>query len=318
MPTWGMRERVLLHVAPAGEDYRIGLIRDDAVLEIPDCPAHSPKVNRVIARLRATFPRGLPLRFVHRNEQLLTVVLKARREQGTHARLRAWAGAFLNSDVRGIFVNYHPSAGDRVFASRAWELLAGKPEATFFDPEGVPFRYGPASFLQNHRPLYFDALRRARAHFAEKALRGTFFDLYCGIGVTASALGAGEFPELISVELSGDSLRFARENAGAHGNQVIFRGKVEERIPQLDAVIARATSAVVFLNPSRSGLDPDVVAWLACGRAKTKRIAYLSCNVGTLARDLALLASAGYAVSEITPYDFFPMTGHLENLALLT
>ena len=53
------------------------------------------------------------------------------------------------------------------------------------------------------------------------------------------------------------------------------------------------------------------------GELRPARIAYLSCSAGTLARDLAMLESAGYAVVRIHPYDFFPLTHHVEALALL-
>ena len=47
------------------------------------------------------------------------------------------------------------------------------------------------------------------------------------------------------------------------------------------------------------------------------RIAYLSCSAGTLARDLESFEAAGYSLDRILPYDFFPLTHHVEALALL-
>ena len=47
------------------------------------------------------------------------------------------------------------------------------------------------------------------------------------------------------------------------------------------------------------------------------RIAYLSCSAGTLARDLESFEAAGYSLARILPYDFFPLTHHVEALALL-
>jgi len=47
------------------------------------------------------------------------------------------------------------------------------------------------------------------------------------------------------------------------------------------------------------------------------RLAYLSCSAGTLARDLSVLEAAGYRVTGIEPYDFFPLTHHVETLARL-
>ncbi len=69
------------------------------------------------------------------------------------------------------------------------------------------------------------------------------------------------------------------------------------------------------MNPPRSGLEAPVVAALA-RELRPRRLGYLSCSAGTLARDLTELESAGYDVERIVPYDFFPLTHHVETLAL--
>jgi tRNA/tmRNA/rRNA uracil-C5-methylase (TrmA/RlmC/RlmD family) len=73
---------------------------------------------------------------------------------------------------------------------------------------------------------------------------------------------------------------------------------------------------VAYVNPPRSGLELEVVSALA-DELQPARLAYLSCSAGTLGRDLAALCDAGYAVSAILPFDFFPLTHHVEALALL-
>jgi tRNA/tmRNA/rRNA uracil-C5-methylase (TrmA/RlmC/RlmD family) len=70
------------------------------------------------------------------------------------------------------------------------------------------------------------------------------------------------------------------------------------------------------VNPPRSGLEAEVTRALA-DELRPERIAYLSCSAGTLARDLAHFCAAGYAVARIQPYDFFPLTHHVEAQALL-
>jgi tRNA/tmRNA/rRNA uracil-C5-methylase (TrmA/RlmC/RlmD family) len=69
------------------------------------------------------------------------------------------------------------------------------------------------------------------------------------------------------------------------------------------------------VNPPRSGLEAGVLDALA-GELQPERLAYLSCSAGTLARDLRILCQAGYRVSAIHPCDFFPLTHHVEALAL--
>ena len=73
---------------------------------------------------------------------------------------------------------------------------------------------------------------------------------------------------------------------------------------------------LVFANPPRLGLEPEVVHWLV-DVGSPQRIAYLSCSAGTLARDLSVLCDAKYRVCEIQPYDFFPQTHHVETLVFL-
>ena len=73
---------------------------------------------------------------------------------------------------------------------------------------------------------------------------------------------------------------------------------------------------VAYVNPPRSGLEAPVTAALATD-LRPMRLAYLSCSAGTLARDLSVLEAAGYRVKAIEPYDFFPLTHHVETLARL-
>jgi len=97
----------------------------------------------------------------------------------------------------------------------------------------------------------------------------------------------------------------------------VLRGTCAQRLPQLrDWWRGQGSEPVAYVNPPRSGLESAVVATLA-RELRPPRLAYLSCSAGTLARDLAAFAEAGYRVCAIQPYDFFPLTHHVEALALL-
>ncbi len=76
------------------------------------------------------------------------------------------------------------------------------------------------------------------------------------------------------------------------------------------------TEPLAWVNPPRMGVEPDVIAWLAT-EWRPARLGLLSCSPGTLRRDLSTLSTAGYAVSRLVPFDFFPLTRHVETLALL-
>jgi tRNA/tmRNA/rRNA uracil-C5-methylase (TrmA/RlmC/RlmD family) len=117
------------------------------------------------------------------------------------------------------------------------------------------------------------------------------------------------------VELSGEAVELAGLNAPA---ATVLRGTCVDRLPQVRGWWgAEVGERVAYVNPPRSGLEPAVSGAIA-GDLRPARIAYLSCSAGTLARDLALLEAAGYRVAAIRPYDFFPLTHHVEALALLS
>jgi tRNA/tmRNA/rRNA uracil-C5-methylase (TrmA/RlmC/RlmD family) len=72
----------------------------------------------------------------------------------------------------------------------------------------------------------------------------------------------------------------------------------------------------VVVDPPRTGLGRDVVERIAA--LTPQRIVYVSCDPATLARDLAWLAERGYPLTELRAFDAFPMTHHVECVALLT
>ena len=72
----------------------------------------------------------------------------------------------------------------------------------------------------------------------------------------------------------------------------------------------------LLLDPPRKGLDPEALE--AITTALPSRIAYLSCDPATLARDLGRLQASGrYRIEWVQPIDFFPNTSHVECLAVL-
>jgi len=70
------------------------------------------------------------------------------------------------------------------------------------------------------------------------------------------------------------------------------------------------------LDPPRTGADRALIEVL-CGLAGLRRIAYVSCDPATLARDIAVFAGHGWRLDDIRGFDAFPMTHHVECLAIL-
>ena len=72
---------------------------------------------------------------------------------------------------------------------------------------------------------------------------------------------------------------------------------------------------VIVVDPPRKGCDIKLLE--AIGKAKPKRVVYVSCDPSTLARDLKILEEKGYKTEKVQPVDMFPHTSHIENVTSL-
>jgi tRNA/tmRNA/rRNA uracil-C5-methylase (TrmA/RlmC/RlmD family) len=273
----------------------------------------APRVNALLALLAEALPPGpsFALAFVVVSGAQATLIVKA------HAADLGWLDALATRLARGdapgtegLWLHLHPSAGRRLFARAGWTLLWGAPRSR--DARGLV--HGPTAFAQAIPALHARALDRAQT-FLAPGPDDAVIDLCSGVGSSLQRWRAAGAATL-GVELAGEAVECAATNAP--GTRLL-RGTTGQRLPQLVAhqreLEAVGTAARVYANPPRSGLEPEVLAWLA--DLAPRRLAYLSCSAGTLARDLAVLTAAGHRVVALVPFDFFPQTQHVEVLALL-
>ncbi len=304
----GYRDRVTLTArwtAQAG--WRFGLVRRDELIAIHDCPVHGAHVRSLVHHLARSLPPPdvLAVAYLHVAGAQATLIVKS--HDADPDRLAATIVG-LPAGIEGFWLHFHPSAGRRLFARSGWHLLWGRGES--IGPGGL--LHGPTAFLQALPRLHEQALGDAVGHVRPGP--GTFvLDLYCGLGASLRTWTSAGSPAL-GVELSGEAVGLAARNAPA---AAVLRGTCVQRLPQVrEWWHAQAGTGTAYVNPPRSGLEVEVVEALA-RELRPARIAYLSCSAGTLARDLGELEPAGYAVTAIRPYDFFPLTHHVEALALL-
>lgn len=173
------------------------------------------------------------------------------------------------------------------------------------------FNISPNSFFQvNERQT--EVLYNKVLEFADLTGNETVFDLYCGIG-SISLFLAKKAKRVYGVEVVKPAVQNAKENAKENGitNTVFYCGKAEEVVPKLYDEGVRAD--VVVVDPPRSGCDRVLIDTIL--KMKPKRIVYVSCNPGTLARDVALLD--GYEVKRVQPVDMFPWSYHTEVVSYL-
>jgi tRNA/tmRNA/rRNA uracil-C5-methylase (TrmA/RlmC/RlmD family) len=135
-------------------------------------------------------------------------------------------------------------------------------------------------------------------------------DLYAGAGLFSYAL-ASRGVAVTAVEVVRDAAVDARVNCEGF-DVTVHTGDVGD---VLSATVGVAADLVV-LDPPRTGASPEIMRAIA--QAGPRAIAYVSCDGATLARDIRAAADAGYQLQQLRAFDLFPMTAHLECLALLT
>ena len=178
---------------------------------------------------------------------------------------------------------------------------------------GLTFRLSVPSFYQVNREQA-ERLYKKAAEFAGLTGRETVLDLYCGAGTITLTL-AGGAGRVIGAEIVPEAVENARENASANGvtNAEFFCGDAGDVAKRLAA--ERLRPDVVVVDPPRKGLDAEVVPVIAS--MKPERIVYVSCDPGTLARDVKRFAGCGYRASRAAAVDLFPRTRHVETIVLL-
>jgi tRNA/tmRNA/rRNA uracil-C5-methylase (TrmA/RlmC/RlmD family) len=147
-----------------------------------------------------------------------------------------------------------------------------------------------------------------------RPLRGqTAVDLYSGVGLFAGALASRVGPEgrVVAVEHDRRAVADARRNLARLPSVRIESGRVDRVLGRLQ--LDRCDLAV--LDPPRSGAGRGVVDGLA--RLGARAIAYVACDPAALARDIAYFAGHGYRLASLRAFDLFPMTHHVECVAIL-
>lgn len=200
------------------------------------------------------------------------------------------------------------------------QLLGGRTVALYGRPfitdilGELSFRLSAESFYQVN-PGQTLALYQKTLEYAGLTGMETVVDAYSGVGTIALFM-AGKARKVTGMELVPRAVRDARVNAELNGinNVEFYSGPVEKLLPGMTRKGLKPD--VVILDPPRRGCHVQVLETIAA--AGVPRVVYVSCDPGTLARDLGKLAASGYAVKEVQPVDMFPHTHHVECVVLMS
>lgn len=215
-------------------------------------------------------------------------------------------------ELKCVFQNINTEKGNLVLGSKN-RLIYGE-EHIISCIGDLKFKISPQSFFQVNSEqteiLYSKALE-----YADIKENETVFDLYCGTG-SISLFLAQRAKKVIGVELIGQAVKNAVENAEINNihNAEFYAGDCAETVKKLLQNGERADIAVV--DPPRKGCSTELLELI--NEMSPKKLVYVSCNSATLARDAAVLKEYGYVMQKLCAVDMFPMSVHVESVALLS
>jgi tRNA/tmRNA/rRNA uracil-C5-methylase (TrmA/RlmC/RlmD family) len=225
---------------------------------------------------------------------------------------RVWQrGAQLHVAIDDDGDRHVVQSGTRAGRKTSTQVVEGSYEAVQRVGERT-WRVPVTAFWQAHR----DAARVYSGLVAEWAHLDsgmTAWDLYGGAGVFAAVLAqaVGERGRVLTVDTSRGASRAARAALADLGWVSVTTDSVRRALAQQEG---RADVAV--LDPPRSGAGREVIDLLAA--AEVPRVVHIGCEAASFARDVGLYLGRGYAVEDLRVFDSFPLTHHVECVAVLT
>jgi 23S rRNA (uracil1939-C5)-methyltransferase len=212
-------------------------------------------------------------------------------------------------NVVSIVHNFNPDNTNVVLGKKS-KVIFGE---DFIRDEinGIFFKISHRSFYQVN-PIQTEALYSKALEYADLSPNDIVIDAYCGIG-TIGLSAAKYVKTLLGVDVVKQAIIDANDNAKNNKitNAKFVCGKAEEQILHWK----NYNVDLLFVDPPRKGCDKIFLETVAS--MKIPKLVYISCNVSTLARDLNYLQSKGYQVLEVTPFDMFPQTTHIETVCKL-
>ena len=288
------RNHVQFHLTPQGE---LGYHRSDhaGIIPIRECYLPEPTLNELWPRL--SFEPGL---------EIERVALRCGVDEDIQMILESsdiTPPDFLIEDLPISAVHLGP-AGPFV--------LAGS-NTIFFQVLDKIFQVSAGSFFQVNTAMAGAMVRHLLdviPQFQPLGPQTTLLDVYSGVGLF-SAFFADKVGRIIAIESSPIATEDYVVNLDAYDSIELYEATAEAVLPSLDV-----KPDIVLVDPPRSGIDRRALDALV--QLNPTLIVYISCDPATLARDVKRLLTAGYQLAQVTPFDMFPQTFHIETVVLLS
>jgi len=175
------------------------------------------------------------------------------------------------------------------------------------------FRISANSFFQTNT-LQAEKLYQCIVDFAQFKGSEIIFDLFSGAG-TISLFVSKFVRQVYAFESSLSAIEDAKINTEINSVKNVSHSCIDLNKSMLAQVKNLPKPDIIITDPPRSGMNPNTINDILF--LNPQKIVYVSCNPATQARDLKLLCENNYRLVKIKPYDMFPHTYHIENVALL-
>lgn len=288
---WNYRNHVQFHLTPEG---KLGYIDVQCRSVIPISECHLPELPLNILWPSLEFDPGLGLE---------RVSLRLGVDDETMLVLESESPETPELELEANLSVVHLTDNDVV-------VMAGDDHLTMRVNDRVNdrlFHVSAASFFQVNTEMAGKMAAHLLAHLRVSPA-ATLLDVYCGVGLF-SAFFAPRLGRLIGIESSPSACEDFAVNLDEFDNVELYEAPAEDVLPALDV-----KPDIAIVDPPRAGLEKrSLDALLARGPA---RIAYVSCDPSTLARDAARLIAGCYRLVQVTPFDLFPQTYHIESISI--
>jgi 23S rRNA (uracil1939-C5)-methyltransferase len=187
-------------------------------------------------------------------------------------------------------------------------VLAGSPDIRM-NVLGRDFRVSAGSFFQSNTALAQSMVEHVLALLPVEHTM-VAVEAYCGVGLFSAFLAA-RVGRLVGIEASPSAADDFSANLDEFDNVELYEAPTEAVLPGLDI-----QPDVILVDPPREGIERNALDGLL--RLAAPRLVYVSCDPATLGRDARRLEAGGYALEQVTLFDQFPQTFHIESISLWT
>jgi 23S rRNA (uracil1939-C5)-methyltransferase len=193
-----------------------------------------------------------------------------------------------------------------VYRGPGGSLVLGGDDHIVIEVLGRPFQVSAGAFFQVNTAMAEKMVTHLLENLALSE-KDTLVDAYCGVGLFSAFL-APKVGRLVGIEAHPESCEDFVVNLDEFENVELYESPVEDALAALETAVD-----VLVADPPRAGLGRPVLEGIQ--KLRPRVIAYISCDPATLGRDARFLTEMGYQLRQITPFDLFPQTYHIESIS---